>query len=54
MRTMQSLHARANKRARGLIFQYFTKIKISWGSTEEIIKIRPTIADICLKTNSPV
>ena len=54
MRVVQILRARTCRRARGLIFHHFIRIKISWGSAEEIIKIRPTVAELSVKNHFPI
>ena len=54
IRVMRSLLARARRRARGLISHHFIRIEISWGSAEKIVKIRPTVAELSFKKNSPI
>ena len=49
LKSCRSVHividARARRCARRLIFQHFIGILISWGSTEGIIKIGPTVSE---------
>ena len=56
IRIMRILRSRTCRRARGLIFHHFIRIKISWGSAEKITKIRPTVAELSIncRLNSSV
>ena len=54
IRIMRILRSRTCRRARGLIFHHFIRIKISWGSAEEIVKIQPTVVELSVKNLFPI
>ena len=54
IRVMQILPARTCRRAQGLIFLPFYHIQNFMGVCEEIIKFRPTVAELFVRNHFPI